>query len=424
MTRTLDVYLHDNLVGTLIQDKGGQMLFTYLPSWVENPTSTPLSHSLPLRTETFSQRECQGFFGGLLPEEKNRDLIARNLGISKENDFSMLNEIGGECAGAVTFMPHGISLPTENQQARPLTEFDLANILRELPQRPLMAGEAGVRLSLAGAQNKLPVRIDGDIISLPLGNAPSTHIIKPAIPDYEGIVYNEALCMKLAKEIGVSVANVSVGKAENVEYLIVERYDRKEISYAMPSFVKNNTVRLHQEDFCQALGIRSQDKYQSEGGPSIKDSFKLIRDIAALSVHQILALNDAIIFNFLIGNNDAHGKNFSIVYNRLHSILSDDVYLAPLYDLICTTYYPHLAKNMAMKIGDQYDSNLVTIKDFEKMAVECGLSKPLIKKRVVEIAQKIIVALENRIVEHPIADKVAEIIRTRCNDTIESFHAT
>lgn len=97
---------------------------------------------------------------------------------------------------------------------------------------------------------------------------------------------------------------------------------------------------------------------------------------------------------------------------------------APLYDLICTTYYPHLAKNMAMKIGDQYNSNLVTIKDFEKMAVECGLSKPLIKKRVVEIAQKIIVALENRIVEHPIADKVAEIIRTRCNDTIESFHAT
>lgn len=422
MSRTLDVYLHDNLVGHLVQDKGGQMLFTYLSAWIDNPLSIPLSHSLPLRVESFSQKECQGFFGGLLPEEKNRDLIARNLGISKENDFSLLNEIGGECAGAVTFMPHNTPLPTENFESRVLSEADLAHILRELPRRPLMAGEAGVRLSLAGAQNKLPVRIDGETISLPLGNAPSTHIIKPAISEYEGIVYNEALCMKLAKDIGLSVADVSIGKAEDIEYLLVERYDRKETTITMP-FIKHYSIRLHQEDFCQALGIPSKNKYQSEGGPSIKESFQLIRDISPLSVHQLLALNDAIIFNFLINNNDAHGKNFSIVYNRLHSILSDNIYLAPLYDLICTTYYPNLSDTMAMKIGDQYHSNLVTTKDFEKMAENCGLSKPLVKKRVVEMAQKIITALEKRIVEHPIADKVSQVIKSRCLETIESFHA-
>lgn len=440
MTKTLDVYLHDHLVGTLIQDNGGQMMFTYLDTWLKDQLALPLSHSLPLRPETFSQKECQGFFGGLLPEEKNRDLIARNLGISKENDFSMLNEIGGECAGAVTFIPHGISLPTENFQSRILSESDLAKILRELPQRPLMAGEAGVRLSLAGAQNKLPVRSDGDIISLPLGNAPSTHIIKPAIPDYEGIVYNEALCMKLAKAIGLSVANVDIGKAEELEYLLIERYDRKKVivtptKNSIPSALFFSMtggeikLRLHQEDFCQALGISSNNKYQSENGPSIKDCIALIRDIVPVSTSELQKLIDAIIFNFLIGNNDAHGKNFSILYNRIISAasillsLEKAVYLAPLYDLICTAYYPHLSKTMAMKIGDQYDSNLVTSTDFEKMAEECGLSKPLVKKRVVEIAKKVLVALENRIVEHPIADKVADVIRLRCKDTIESFNA-
>lgn len=428
MTKTLDVYMHDHLVGTLIQDNGGQMMFTYLDTWLKDQLARPLSHSLPLRPETFSQKECQGFFGGLLPEEKNRDLIARNLGISKENDFSMLNEIGGECAGAVSFMPHGILLPQENLQSRFLSESDLARILRELPQRPLMAGEAGVRLSLAGAQNKLPVRIDGDSISLPLGNAPSTHIIKPAIPDYEGIIYNESLCMKLAKAIGLSVANMSIGKAEDIEYLVIERYDRKStiITYFSLSKMINEEkkLRLHQEDFCQALGISSKNKYQIENGPSIKDCIALIRDIVPISASELQKLIDAIIFNFLIGNNDAHGKNFSLVYNqRLQEFTEKNVYLAPLYDLICTIYYPNLAKTMAMKIGDQYDSNLVSTKDFEKMAEECGLSKPLVKKRVVEVAKKILAALENRIVEHPIADKVTDVIRARCKDTIESFHA-
>lgn len=421
MTKTLDVYLHDHLVGTLIQDDGGQMLFNYLPEWLSNPSSTPISHSLPLRAETFSQKECQGFFGGLLPEERNRELIARNLGISKENDFSMLNEIGGECAGAVTFVPSGTPLNTQNFESRILSESDLAKLLRELPKRPLMAGEAGVRLSLAGAQNKLPVRIDNNTLSLPLGYAPSTDIIKPAIADYEGIVYNESLCMKLAKAIGLSVANVETGRAEDIEYLIVKRYDRKIIPVNR-IFVKDYSIRLHQEDFCQALGISSKNKYQAEGGPSLKDCIHLVRVVSPISVSELQKIIDAIIFNFLIGNNDAHGKNFSIVYDRFHTVLSDDIYFAPLYDLICTTYYPNLSPTMAMKIGDQYDSRLILPKDFEKMAEECGLSKPLVKKRVVEIAQKILTALENRIVEHPVADRVAEVIRSRCKDTIESFH--
>src|SRR5947209_2094847 len=151
MARTLDVYLHNQLVGHLTQDDGGQMLFDYIESWLQKPGAMPLSHSLPLRKERFKRNECQGFFGGLLPEQSKREIIARNLGISAHNDYAMLEQIGGECAGAVTFIPAGGPLPEGNYRYRVLSSKELAAVLRDLPRRPLLAGEDGIRLSLAGA---------------------------------------------------------------------------------------------------------------------------------------------------------------------------------------------------------------------------------------------------------------------------------
>src|SRR6202034_4904391 len=197
MARTLDVYLFRDLVGHLIQDDGGQMAFDYAESWVEKADAYPLSRSLPLRKERFSRNECRGFFGGILPEETKREIIARNLGISARNDYAMLEQIGGECAGAVTFIPTGETLPEQHYGYRKLSPDELAAILRELPKRPLLAGDEGIRLSLAGAQDKVAVRIEGHDISLPLGGAPTTHILKPAVERFNGVVFNEALCMKL-----------------------------------------------------------------------------------------------------------------------------------------------------------------------------------------------------------------------------------
>ena len=114
MARTLDVYLHSHLAGQLIQDDGGQMGFKYVEDWLNTPSATPLSQSLPLRKERFSRRECRGFFAGILPEESKREIIAANLGISARNDYAMLEQIGGECAGAVTFIPPGQRLPEPN----------------------------------------------------------------------------------------------------------------------------------------------------------------------------------------------------------------------------------------------------------------------------------------------------------------------
>src|SRR5690349_16987558 len=145
MTKTLDVYLHQYLVGQLIQDEHGQMRFGYAESWLKHPAAISLSHSLPLRKERFGRNECRGFFGGILPEESKREIIARNLGISAKNDFAMLEQIGGECAGAVTFIPAGQELPKRDYHYRKLDAKELAEILRELPKRPLLAGEKGIR---------------------------------------------------------------------------------------------------------------------------------------------------------------------------------------------------------------------------------------------------------------------------------------
>ena len=221
MTKTLDVYLHSGLAGHLVQDDHGQMIFEYAEEWLANPNAIPLSHSLPLRSEPYAERDCRGFFGGLLPEEQNRELIARNLGISARNDYAMLELIGGECAGAVTFIPQGAPSPDRDYRYRQLSDEALANILRELPRRPLMAGEDGVRLSLAGAQDKIAVHVSGDRIFLPLGSAPSSHILKPAIERFEGVVFNEAVCMKLASTVGLPTADVEVRQVGGIDYLLV-----------------------------------------------------------------------------------------------------------------------------------------------------------------------------------------------------------
>jgi serine/threonine-protein kinase HipA len=411
MARMLDVYLHEQLVGHLIQDDGGQMSFEYLESWLAQPGAATLSQSLPLRNEPFPAKECRGFFGGILPEESKRGIIARNLGISARNDYAMLEQIGGECAGAVTFLPAGQALPKRDYHYRKLDARELAGILRELPKRPLLAGEKGVRLSLAGAQDKVAVRIEGEEVSLPLGGAPSTHILKPAVERFAGVVFNEALCMTLAAHMNLPAAKVETRKVEDVEYLLVERYDRKHvINDGLPG-----VERLHQEDFCQAQNIVSELKYQKEGGPSFKHCFTLLRTVSTAPVLDLANLLDAAIFNYLIGNNDAHGKNFSLVYP------DKEIRLAPLYDAISTIYYPELNTDMAMRIGREYSSEKVTPKDFEQLAGDAGLAKPLVGRRVPELATVAIEALEKINITDKVSDDVAGLIRKRCSRAKENF---
>jgi len=422
MARTLDVFLHRELVGHLIQDDGGQMVFDYAESWLQEPDATPLSHSLPLRRERFKRNECRGYFAGVLPEESKREIIARNLGISKRNDYAMLERIGGECAGAVTFIPAKENLSSQNLPApddhyRALTSHELAGILRELPRRPLLAGETGIRLSLAGAQDKIAVRLEGDAISLPLGGAPSTHILKPAVERFAGVVFNEAFCMRLAAATGLPAAKAEIRRVEDVDYLLVERYDR--IHRQSPEGA-TLLERLHQEDFCQALGIVSEHKYQKEGGPSLKLCFALLREVSSAPVLDLARLLDAVVFNFLVGNNDAHGKNFSLLY-RGAGTANQEIRLAPLYDVVSTRYYPELTREMAMKIGGEYSSDRVAKTNFEQLAEDAGLAKPIVRSRVPELAEAVLLHLDQTGIEHPVAEALAGQIRERCDGIRKRF---
>ncbi|MEX2495114.1 MAG: type II toxin-antitoxin system HipA family toxin [Woeseia sp.] len=404
MARTLDVYYDGESVGQLIQDDGGQMAFQYAASWLGRPEPLTLSQSLPLRAEPFTQKECRGFFGGILPEENNRKVIARILGISDKNDFAMLEQIGGECAGAITFLPSGEKIPEDNNRYRELADDEIAGILRELPRRPLMAGEDGIRLSLAGAQDKIAVRLVDGKISIPRGSAPSSHVLKPAIDTYEGVVFNEAFCMALARACGLNAAPVEIGKVEDIDYLLARRYDRI-------SGEDGSIRRLHQEDFCQALGVPSEIKYQSEGGPSLATCFALIRDASTAPALDLIALLDAVIFNFLIGNHDAHAKNFSLLY-----MPDGSVRLAPLYDLVSTVFYPELTDRMAMKIGKQSKSALVYPKDIDRFAADAGLGAAQTRARIPTLASRLLEEIPGIERLDPASESVASLVTERCKD--------
>lgn len=410
MTKTLQVYFHETVIGQLVQDDDGEINFTYDKAWLNDPNAVAISCSLPLRQETFRRKECRAFFEGILPEDNQRKLIAKNLGISDKNDFSMLEKIGGECAGALSFLPVSEKLDKANEtHYRELSDKEIVAIINELPKKPLLAGESGVRLSLAGVQDKLAIYVDDDRYYLPLNNAPSTHILKPPHHLYDDLIYNEYFCLTLARKIHLLAAEVKVEKIENGSFLLIKRYDRKIIENEGG---KNNIIRFHQEDFCQALSIPSTKKYQNEEGPSLKQCFRLIREQSSVPVLDIDHLLNAVIFNFLIGNCDAHGKNFSLLY-------LDGVRLSPLYDLICTLYYDELDSKMAMKLGGEYDIHKIRPKHFDLFAEEVGLSKAELHKRLLKLSDDIIKAVPSIEMMHPAQTAIATLVTERCKRFIE-----
>jgi serine/threonine-protein kinase HipA len=380
MAHDISVWLFDQPVGTLSL-LGGRLSFQYGHDWLAQPDAVALSQSLPLGPDVFDDRQCRAFFAGLLPEGNLRRLIAQQCQVSSQNDFALLNAIGGECAGAITFVSHRQPLATAEQAGVEwLDEPQLMALLDELPRRPMLAGRDGVRLSLAGAQDKLPVVFDGQRIGLPKGVQPSTHILKPAIASVEDSVLNEGFCLSLAQAMRLSTAQAQIFVVQGLQVLLVARYDRR-------VGVDGQLVRIHQEDFCQALGVVPEMKYQNEGGPDLKACFDLLRKATRPSAPQVLRLLDAVVFNALIGNHDAHAKNFSLVYAGQSKNVAPT--LAPLYDMLCTAVYDHLTPKMAMKLGSKYKFTEVQARHWEQFAQAAGLSKAQTKKRVLQIAQQL-----------------------------------
>ena len=380
MAHDIGVWLFDQPVGTLSL-VGGRLSFQYRHDWLAQLDAVALSQSLPMRPEPFDDPQCRAFFAGLLPEGHLRRLIAQQCQVSSRNDFALLKAIGGECAAAITFVPQGqpVAFP-EQAGIEWLDEPQLMALLDELPRRPMLAGRHGVRLSLAGAQDKLPVIFDGQRVGLPKGGQPSTHILKPAIASVDDSVLNEGFCLALAQAMGMPAAQAQIVDVHGHQVLLVARYDRR-------VGVDGQPVRIHQEDFCQALGVVPEMKYQNEGGPDLKACFDLLRKATRPSAPQVLRLLDAVVFNALIGNHDAHAKNFSLLYGGERKSAAPT--LAPLYDLLCTAVYDHLTPKMAMKLGGKYKFTEVQPRHWEQFAQAAELSKAQTRKRVLHIAQQL-----------------------------------
>jgi serine/threonine-protein kinase HipA len=355
----LTVYLGTDIVGELALKDNGNIQFRYDDEY----TGPAISHALPRQSEAHPHSTCLAVFGGLLLEGEGRETVARKLGISVHNTYALLHELGGDCAGAIALVDADYEMPDEPER-RVIGPEDLDKTIRELPERPLAAdAEAGTRLSLAGAQPKLPVIIEEDKISLPLNLATATtHIIKPEPATFPGLVDNEAFCMMLAQRIGLPVASVSKFKTiSGVPCLLIDRYDRD------PTV--DPIRRLHQEDFCQALGHPSERKYQDEGGPSANQAVALLRNASAVPAKDLPTFWRALVFNWLIGNCDAHAKNYSLLYD------AGAPTLAPLYDLVSTTVYDSLKRRMAMTIGGARMIGDVDAVAWEMLARELGFSR-------------------------------------------------
>jgi serine/threonine-protein kinase HipA len=403
----LPVYFEQRTVGTIDVKEDGAG-FTYDRNWLATQGAFPISTLIPLQDERVGPTIFVPWAANLLPESGNLQAVGQFLGVAPSDVVGILAEIGRDTAGALSIGRPGT---TSSSNWRPVESAgDLERIIEELPKKPFLVGEEGVSMSLAGAQSKLAVAVDGKgRICIPTEGSPSTHILKPDIPRLWGSVQNEALCLTLAKLLKLPVVEVTTGIAGKRTYLLVKRYDRAESN--------GRWRRLHQEDFCQALGKPPTAKYEANQtgvrGPTLKDMFEATRRLAPAS--DIVRLLDMLVFNVIACNTDAHAKNYSLM------IGASGVSLAPLYDVMCGEIWENVTKNLAQKIAGKNRGDYIKGRHWQRFATECSLNPRQVLARVGTLAEAASKQVEAAAAEvaampagtHPLLEQAAEAIRKR-----------
>lgn len=373
-------------VGSIVGETNDTACFSYSKDYLESKENHSISISLPLREEPFSPEETRGFFEALLPEGYTRKTVAGWLRVDEGDYLGILRELGRECIGAIRLKDS--SAQDEDMPAyKKLTQEQLKELAREGIQgsAKLLTGS---RVSLAGASGKTGLFYDeskGDWY-IPLGDAPSTHIVKQSHIRLSSIVTNEKLSMMAAELLGIHTPEsfiLDTGSGEEEDVLFAtKRFDR--LFAENPKVIDGLPVpyRLHQEDFGQALKIKSEHKYETGGGLYLKKMFDLLRVYSTNPVEDTLKLWDMVIFNYLIGNTDGHVKNFGLLYNEDLS----QVRLAPAYDIISTVIYEESTRDMAFGIDGIYDIGSITKKSFENEADRCGIGVKMAMRRFDEMS--------------------------------------
>lgn len=414
MSQRLYVHHQRRLVGAISHSAAGAMQFAYDKEWLSAENRFAISVSLPL-DKSFTDHTGHIFFANLLPEGVVREQICKSLKISANNDFELLKAIGGDCAGALTISSSEVAeSPSVAPRYEPVTDEQLAHwSLGNQDAFSEITGHHNVRLSLAGAQDKLPVHVDGDQILIPVGDAPSTHLLKFASPHYAHLPENETFISFLAAEVGLAAVETRLIKTKKASAALIKRYDRQESS--------GQWRRLHQEDFCQALAIPSSQKYEKEGGPTLKQCAAIIRQFASIPLVDLQRLLNWTLFNLLVGNADAHGKNLSLLYDSQGAPT-----LAPFYDLVCTRTYERISREMAMSLGGAWDPDQVHTQRLEQLAVELDFRSKLVLEQAQMQIDNVLAALPvatskfaSQFGDSPVLERLPLVIR-KCTRRLKS----
>ncbi|MCK7459112.1 HipA domain-containing protein [Idiomarina aminovorans] len=374
--RLLVVYINDDIIGQL-REHNGLWAFEYAPDWINQPGSFPLTPSLTLQQEphidTGTQRPVQWFFDNLLPEEKAREVLAKDYQLDKEDAFALLEAIGSESAGAVTLLKSGEELSPGELFLLP--DNELSERIRKLPKTQLNKKERK-RMSLAGAQHKMLLVIKDNRRFEPGGQMPSTHILKPEHSDPESYwftVRNEYFVMTLAAKCQLNVPNVAIDYVPEPVY-IVERFDR--------IGGLENIKRLHVLDGCQILDISASAKYRASNIDALKRLIQMTRAPAQTAVR----LFRWALFNFLVGNGDAHLKNLTFSHGL------NDCQLMPHYDLLSTAVYAtareHINEELSQPLGTAKYFGQVTQGDLLAFAQELNLNKRVAEREIYWLCNK------------------------------------
>ncbi|MES9990662.1 MAG: type II toxin-antitoxin system HipA family toxin [Candidatus Thiodiazotropha sp.] len=406
---TLCVWHEQRLVGQLWRTTTSAIGFRYDPEWSIGG-GFALSRSLPLAVGEFAPEAglAHRFFANLLPEGTVREHIVRDLKLPN-TDFDLLRAIGGECAGALSILPVDRQ-PTNQHQYRGLTEKEMAELAARRGQiYAVWPSDNRPRLSLAGAQDKCPVLLRDDRYFLPQGEAPSSHILKFELVDYRHLPAYEAFTTQLAAAIGLPVVDITLQSIGKTRYAQIARYDRRWDEH-------DEVQRLHQEDFCQALGYGHEKKYQEHGGPSFAQCYRLLQDASSEPAIDLQHLLSWQIFNVLAGNSDGHAKNLSLLH-----LPDGTTRLAPFYDLVCTRAIERIDYHLAFDVGGERNPGVITAACWQALAKQCDVRPQFMHNLVRKTAE----ALQERIAPeresfeachgaYPALQRIQKVVTTQC----------
>jgi serine/threonine-protein kinase HipA len=384
----LCVYLNNRLVGHLLKAPGGAISFLYDDSWLSWQNAIPVSLSLPLREDAHRGAPVSTVFENLLPDSESlRRRVAERVGAEGSDVYSLLAVIGRDCVGALQFIAGGVDERGTAIEGDPIDDAAVEKLLLGLGQAPLgLSRDDDFRISIAGAQEKTALLWDGKRWRKPLGTTPTTHILKPQIGelpngiDLSNSVENEFYCLRLLAAFGLPVNDAAIKTFGKTAALVIERFDRRWTR-------DGRLLRLPQEDCCQALSVPPSRKYQSDGGPGIKQILDLLMGSDTPDEDRRTVLKAQILF-WLIGATDGHAKNFSIFLGPGGSYR-----LTPLYDILSaqpsleTRQIQRKQMKLAMAVGatNHYRIEGIQSRHFIETGGAAGLSKATVQTVIGEV---------------------------------------